>query len=340
MTDALLDHLAFVPPAAQRARLAPIPWPDGWAPVTGDEHQTESDPLPACDVLIVTYTAAEGHALADVLSPGHDTSRWVPYRNGWDTLKALIEGHRAPALESDCAGLWTEITVGPTRVVLMKSELHPATDGPKLPMAAFWRQMLTQTGARLVLTTGTAGGIGARTLLGDVIVSRHVQWDCTEQFAHEPWAGDTYVGPRDVDAIDEIGLLQTAEGSLLPVNAGHLPSAPRGPRIITYGDVITTDFFAFDDAEDHFGLRTFDRNALAVEMDDAALGVALAGFDTPNLEAWFSVRNASDPQIPQGSSIEAEDKQAAAIYQHYGYWTTVNSAITCWALAAALGRKP
>jgi hypothetical protein len=54
--------------------------------------------------LVVTYTVAEGYALADVLTPGVDTSGWTAYKNGWDSLKALIMGDRAPSLEYDRAG--------------------------------------------------------------------------------------------------------------------------------------------------------------------------------------------------------------------------------------------
>ncbi len=65
-------------------------------------------------------------------------------------------------------------------------------------------------------------------------------------------------------------------------------------------------------------------------MDDAALALTCTTLADP--PAWVSVRNASDPQIPSVGTLPEQAKQAAKIYEQYGYWTTVNSAITTWAL--------
>ena len=179
---------------AARLHPDPIPWPAGLAPTPQiiTPTPTPEDPLPSADVLIVTYTVAEGYALADVLTPGVDTTAWTSYRNGWAALKALIVGHRAPALSLNRAALWSTTKIGDTTVVVVKSDLHPSTDGPNLPMRALWKQMINQVQPTLVITTGTAGGVQADTLLGDVIIARHVQWDCTKTFADAPFAHDTY----------------------------------------------------------------------------------------------------------------------------------------------------
>ena len=68
-------------------------------------------------------------------------------------------------------------------------------------------------------------------------------------------------------------------------------------------------------------------------MDDSALPLACT--DLPDPPPWVSVRNASDPQMT-GATVKDEAKQAAAIYEKYGYWTSVCSAITSWALIASL----
>jgi nucleoside phosphorylase len=126
---------------------------------------------------------------------------------------------------------------------------------------------------------------------------------------------------------------------LMPANAGHFKmDQNRGPVIWRDSarkpaQVITTDFFAFDDADDHYGLRAYDSKARAVEMDDAALALACSELDAP--PSWISVRNASDPQMT-GGDLETEKKNASAIYEKYGYWTSIGSAVTCWALAAGL----
>ena len=83
----------------------PIPWPDGLAPapVTIDPQPLDTDPLPTADVLVVTYTVAEGEALADVLAPGQPTTSWIRYRNGWAELKKSVQPG-APSLARDQAG--------------------------------------------------------------------------------------------------------------------------------------------------------------------------------------------------------------------------------------------
>ena len=108
--------------------------------------------------------------------------------------------------------------------------------------------------------------------------------------------------------------------------AGHLPAASAD---VPLPDIVTTDFFAFDNTS-----NTFDLQGLggAVEMGDAVLGLVTheLGATAP---LWIAVRNASDPEIDSTGLTEKEAAtKAAQIYERYGYWTTIPSAITCWAL--------
>ena len=94
-------------------------------------------------------------------------------------------------------------------------------------------------------------------------------------------------------------------------------------------EIVTTDFFAFDDTSDTFGLEGL---GLAVEMGDAVLGMVVKqmGAKAPK---WAAVRNASDPQIDSAGLTKKEAAtKAGQIYERFGYWTTIPSAITCWAL--------
>ena len=51
------------------------------------------------------------------------------------------------------------------------------------------------------------------------------------------------------------------------------------------------------------------------------------------LTAWAAVRNASDPQMDtQGLTPKEVRAKAGQIYEKFGYWTTVSSAIACWEL--------
>ncbi len=67
-------------------------------------------------------------------------------------------------------------------------------------------------------------------------------------------------------------------------------------------------------------------------MGDAVLGLVVQqlGAKAPR---WIAVRNASDPQIDATGLTQQEvATKAAQIYERYGYWTTIPSAITSWAL--------
>jgi nucleoside phosphorylase len=337
------EHYLFSAPPGHREAVArskqayvePIPWPAGLGPETVLPRDAQpEDPLPQADVLVVTYTVAEGYALADVLSPGTSTTAWVPYRNGWDALKPLIHG-MAPSRGYDRAGLWMTTQIGSRRVVLFKSDLHPSTDGVQLPIANLWQQIIDQVKPKLVITTGTAGGVGATTRLGDVIVTQKVRWDCMKTFAHSAFAHDDYVSDFPLAS----SRFAQARTKLMPVNASRLPDGATYSPVIVHGtksrpaNTISTDFFAFDDAKDHYGLRAYDGKARAVEMDDAALGLVCSQMTNP--PGWVSVRNASDPQMDE-IDLVTETKKAAAIYEQYGYITSIGSAITCWALIAGM----
>ncbi len=56
------------------SRYKDVPWPKALAPKTGPKPSNGSDsPLPRADVLVVTWTVDEGHALSRVLTPGKDS---------------------------------------------------------------------------------------------------------------------------------------------------------------------------------------------------------------------------------------------------------------------------
>jgi nucleoside phosphorylase len=330
---------AFSEPSAAepRSRLVPIPWPSGLAPIPATAAlPTPDDPLPDVDVLVVTWTVAESKALADVLTHGHPTTQWQTYRHNFDSSFKPHLRAGAPALQSNCLGIYARCTIGDHSVLCMKSDLHLSQDGPELPVRALWKQIIEESKAKLVISTGTAGGIGASIVLGDVVVTKHVRFDCQRTFRDAPFAKSSF---RDLNQLgatsSRFGL---AQGTLMAANSSRLPAGPRRPEILTGTvaapvDVLTTDFFAFDDAEDSFGLRTYDPLARAVEMGDAVLGL-VAAEDLADPPPWVIVRNASDPQMPELATREAEAREAAAIYEKFGYWTTVGSAITTWAVIA------
>ena len=119
----------------------------------------------------------------------------------------------------------------------------------------------------------------------------------------------------------------------------RLPKASRPARIISKPaagikpiEIVTTDFFAFDDDTNDYKLQGLGS---VVEMGDASLGLACdeIGDTAP---AWLAIRNASDPQITGGISPKDKADKAGRIYEKYGYWTTINSAIACWTAITSL----
>jgi nucleoside phosphorylase len=332
------DRLFAASTVEARAPLSHIPWPSGLAPQTVNSPTPTSPQhtLPRADVLVVTWTVAEAKALADVLTPGHGSEEWQAYRHRFDSHYAPLLRNGAPALVSNRLGIYAQCEIGKSKVLCMKSDLHLSQDGPHLPVRDLWKQIITESQAKLVITTGTAGGVGAQIALGDVIVSKTVQFDCHKTFKKAPFAQATYTDANGHGATSSH--FDVAVKSLIPANASRLPAGGRPPTILPAGEsaganVLTTDFFAFDDTTDSYGLRAYDPSARAVEMGDAVLGLVCAE-DIHKPPAWVIVRNASDPQIDGSRELKEQASEAAHIYEKYGYWTTLGSAIACWAVIA------
>ena len=61
-----------------------------------------------------------------------------------------------------------------------------------LPNAGLWKQIIGEVRPKLVLTTGTAGGIGNDFEVGDVVVSPVVRFDSTSWLKKAPFASAHY----------------------------------------------------------------------------------------------------------------------------------------------------
>lgn len=158
----------------------PIPWPKDLAPKVGSEPTGES--LPKSDVLIVTWTMDEGHALSQVMTPGVDSkSGWKPYTKNFDVI-AKTMSPVCPAREANRLGTYWTNRIGSKQVTLFKSDSHMSQDGPALANAVVWKQIIADCQPSWVITTGTGGGIGPTLEVGDVIVSRYVTFDCKREF--------------------------------------------------------------------------------------------------------------------------------------------------------------
>jgi len=329
--------LAFTT-ATGLSRFTTIPWPKNLAPKTDARpRKGTSGALPQADVLVVTWTVDEGHALSRVLTPGKDShSDYVPYKHNFATIsKKMRRG--CPALTAGRLGAYWTATIGKKKVVVFKSDSHLSQDSRKaptgtatLPNEDVWQQIIAEVQPKLVITTGTAGGIGKTCEVGDVIVSPIVRFHCLHWLKSETYHSASYK-----DGVPATTYFAKAK-TLFKANSGQLPKDnSRPPKIVRatslQSAVVTTDFFGFDTSNNRYGLKGL---GAVSEMGDAVLGLVAKrmGKSAPS---WVAVRNVSDPQIKAEGTIKQQAQTAAQIYKGYGRWSSVCSAIVCWALIAA-----
>ena len=132
--EALLRSLPGIPTqrcAAAKADLA-AHWPAGLAP-TPAPITPPPDPnaaLPQADYVVVTWTAAELAALADVLTPGVEPPRGgTPTRRNFATHYMPLIRQGAPSRAAKRLGSYVPTSIGGKSVLCMKSELHLNQDG-------------------------------------------------------------------------------------------------------------------------------------------------------------------------------------------------------------------
>src|SRR4051794_30673998 len=143
------------------SRFTDIPWPKGLEPKPDAQaRKGTAGALPKADVLVVTWTVDEGHALSRVLTPGKDSHEdYVPYTHNFDVIsKKLRKG--CPAMDAGRLGAYWTAKIGTKTVVIFKSDSHLSQDtkvAPKpdetLPNEDVWRQIIEEVSPGLVITT-------------------------------------------------------------------------------------------------------------------------------------------------------------------------------------------
>jgi Phosphorylase superfamily len=321
-----------------------VPWPTKWhpRPVKITPAPAADAPLPKADVLVVTWTSGEARTMGQLFAET-ELEDWYEYKNNVAAFIPKVTGPKAPFNANDkgntryyqSLGLWCKVHIGNTSIVVVKSGLHPAYDGPDVPMVALWLQMIAQVQPKLLITTGTGGGIGADVELGDVIIASNVRFSSTGQFKNEPWAQSSYA----CSPLKESEMRHLITDSLLKPNGDRLQK-PRIPTMIypsaPLSNVVTTDTFAFDDSTDFYKLQGLGK---CCDMGDAVLGLALSTWTPPagvKAPQWVAIRNASDPQIPNpNNDLKAAGAEAEKIYTAYQSITTAGSVVATWATIVA-----
>ena len=343
-----------LPEIAWPANLAPEPQPPAHPPAN-------DDPLPKADVVVITWTADEADALAQVLTPGHSRLRWFPYARGFEELRDQIRTG-APALNAGRLGSYFPTQIGSKSVLCMKSELHLNQDGKTtgegtatLPVKELFRAIIEETEADLLLTIGTSGSVFENYGLGDVVVTRAAKFRLNDEFKMEPFNGRTYKSNWKIPTqyFDQAEDLMRPVGALLqeptigpptktyrwdgPPLKGHgnLPQIRLDGRDMKeFWPILTTDYFEYGTSTNRL-----DQEGAAVEMGDAVLGLLCSELDDP--PNWAVVRNMSDPVIngdlpTKEFRVNMQTTFAVGYYTAYGHYTSVCGALATWAVIAGL----
>ena len=339
-----------------------IPFPKGLAPVPKPMNPAPKpdDSLPHVDVIAMMDTAAESQAMADVLTPGHPRTEWYPYTKNFQKHYLPLIGPKGPSRMSKRLGSYFITEIGKLKVLVYKTELHMHEDAKKLsngsmslPIKDMLAQMIEDARPRVFLTTGTSGGVYCSMQLGDVAVSRAARFQCMKDFKSAPFNNKTFKSDWTIPTAH----LGDAH-KLMQKYADHLTgkSKPKGTPpdskcacttdskyptniyrdgsddIAPFHPILTTDIFEFGTSMNHL-----DKLGMAVEMDDACLGLACSEMHAP--PHWACVRNLSDPTINGVLDHKSQENCAEYYYKKFGYWTTVMSGLTTWGIIAGLGAK-
>jgi len=349
---------------ARAARSLKLDFPDGLAPTSVDlPARSRSDPLPAADVVVVTWTVDELAGLAKVLAPTTSAAKWwTTYASNYDQLATQISPS-APARKSGRLGSYQLIKVGKLTVLLLKSELHLNQDRilqspgmATLPVKDLFLQVIAEAQPACVITAGTAGSVFDQFPLGDVVVTRAAKFRLQQEFKNEPYNNAHYeshwqIPTTHLDAAEQLMQRFADELRMPPIGmptVGYPDTALAAAPVLTprirleqggrdmpeFHPILTTDYFEYGTT-----LNRLDTQGAAVEMGDAALGLACSELaDPPN---WLVVRNMSDPVIngnlpAKEFPLNEQTTWAVGFYSAYGEWTSACGALAVWAVIAGL----
>jgi hypothetical protein len=178
--------------------LGAISWPDqlGPAPLPlGDYQPGQKITGPInfkADVLILLYTELETRAFLDVFTGNNDWSpsrqnTWYFYAHNFASLKNTIQGiNDSDALRNGFFGYLSAVSIGDQKVVIYKTELHAKVNGNKLAIVPVIQQLVTELQPSLVISTGTAGGMGGVLNCGDVAVTSSARFRVSTQYPTFP----------------------------------------------------------------------------------------------------------------------------------------------------------
>lgn len=316
--------------------------------------------LPDADVVVVTWASAEWAALQHVFVSG---DRPMPYADrdrqfrGWARYDdCMPSAGRNPSDPWDYWGLYRLVEITGQRVLLFKSNTHLTWPGQKYLEELIGR-LLEGTGARLLLSIGTAGGTRTTDHVGTVNVtnagtyyqakSPRSEW---KTYASR-WSpnGDILSHPRFPDLLQPIPVTGAdlrsvakqfneyyrVKATLRELDVDGLDHGDRLPRIndLTGPSIplVTTSEFIVGATAGKYSFKRF----ACIEMDDAVVGKICR----KHRARFGFVRNISNPIQNAKLSQEIQGNWGGAIYGLYGLYTSFNGALATWAIVAGEGSR-
>lgn len=351
------DPFAAAKAANTRLPAVQIPaafW-EGLQPAVQHITYKPGTPLPAADVLLITWTTAEAQTLSAVFTSNHDfQATWYAYTYGAKALLSEIpaailnQKANADSLGKGIVGYFNVVSVNGKTVVLFKPELHPAEDGDKLPVIGLINQVAAEANPSLLLTTGTAGAIGSYLEAGDAVITNTARFYLIGPASYAAWPGITnsirltappisFSSTYITKCNQQITTLIEPDLTSIAKEKGY-PGPTRNPAIFNNNvpgtkvfDVVSSNGFSLDDKNDTDGLQQLGS---VNDMDDAFIIYGLAQNAATRSIPWLSVRNISEPQAPNLSKATLAEWEK--IYDAYGMYTTYNSALACWAIICGI----
>jgi nucleoside phosphorylase len=241
------------------------------------------------------------------------------------------------------------------------NETEEDTGFATLPVKDLFKQIIEEVKPKYVITVGTAGAVFKEHGLGDVVVTRGAKFRLQDEFRNEPFNGINIQGAQyksewevPTDYFETaLEMMASFKKNLVEpdfatptVRYDKVPepikSWPNDAQIRLDGTnelpefhpIVSTDFFEFGTSDNNM-----EKVAAAMEMGDAVLGLVCEEMQDP--PKWLVIRNLSDPQIngalpTKPAIVNMQTHWAVWYYEKYGYWTSVNSALTTWAVIAGL----
>jgi hypothetical protein len=328
------------------------------------------------DVLILLYTNQETQALLDVFT-GNDTwdatvkNKWYPYANNFNTLSTEIGGmNKNTLLKNGIFGHFFPMQIGNKQVVLYKTELHPKNDGNKVPFIPVIKQIVSELAPKLVITTGTAGAVGATLKCGDVVITDTTGLHCRDTYATIPdlnnfTNNDTAIKSKGAVTVDKTRMdyvrnnylklsipgLDTCLSKFAGDSTYSFVKKNDPPTIYVKGQndlpgqqpmsTVSADYIT---VSDNFNVEGLNGLGSMNDTDDGFAAYAISLLPTAQQPQWLSIRNASEPEMVTatktpgtlGQAVHTLENLAGPIYQVYQYCTTINSAFACWGVIAGM----